>query len=97
MTIAVDWDVKHKNKTKTSLLGKALRTLVESLGWPSDSTCDFEDKPCKLDIKRCKNGILFISLQVGSLFKLFKGPWTVLMKDCHKNCQIKVSKKIMFF
>ena len=44
--------------------------LVESLGLPSDSTCIFQAEPGKLDIKRRKSGILFISLPIDSLFKL---------------------------
>ena len=43
--------------------------LVESRV-PSESTCLLEAKPGKLDIKRHDSDILFISLQVGSLFKL---------------------------
>ena len=41
--------------------------LVESRGMPSDSTCVLEAEPGKLDIKRRKPGILFISLQIGSV------------------------------
>ena len=37
---------------------------------PPDSTCVLKAEPVKLDIKRRLPGILFISLQVGSLFKL---------------------------
>ena len=37
--------------------------------------CILEALPGKLDIKRCEPGILFISLQVGSPFKL-----AILMK-----------------
>ena len=48
----------------SSLQGKALRTLVESRGLWCDSTCVLEAES-KLDIKRRKPGILFISLQVG--------------------------------
>ena len=44
--------------------------LVVSRGLPSDATCILKVKPGKLDIKRQEPGILFISLQVGSLFKL---------------------------
>ena len=44
--------------------------LVESPGLPNDSTCVFEAEPGKLDIKQREHGILFIRLQVGSLFKL---------------------------
>ena len=49
---------------------KASRTLVESRGLQSDSTCILEAEPGKLDIKRLESGILFISLQADSLFKL---------------------------
>ena len=52
------------------LQGKASRTLVESRGLPSDSTCVLETEPGKLDIKRCESGILFISVSIVSLFKL---------------------------
>ena len=38
--------------------------------YPSYSTCVLEAEPGKLDIKRRKPAILFISLSVGSLFKL---------------------------
>ena len=44
--------------------------VVESRGLPSDSIIILEAQPGKLDIKRCEPGILFISLQVVSLFKL---------------------------
>ena len=44
--------------------------LVESRGLTSDSTCVLEAEPGKLDIKRREPGILFISLQVSSFFKL---------------------------
>ena len=54
----------------SSLPGKALRMLVESQGLPSDSTSVLEAEPGILDIKRGEPGILFISLQVVSLFKL---------------------------
>ena len=54
----------------SSLPGKALRMLVELRGLPRDSTCLFEAEPGKLDIKRREPGILFISLPIGSLFKL---------------------------
>ena len=47
----------------SSLPSKALRTLVESRGLPSDSTCVLEAEPGKLDIKRLEPCILFISLQ----------------------------------
>ena len=49
----------------SSLPGKASRTLVESRGLPSDSTCVLEAEPGKLDIKLCELGFLFICLQVG--------------------------------
>ena len=54
----------------SSLPGKTSRTLVESRDFPNDSTCVFEAESGKLYIKRREPGILFISLQVGSLFKL---------------------------
>ena len=54
----------------SSLPGKAERTFVESQGLPSDSTCVLEAEPGKFNIKRCEPGILFISLQLASLFKL---------------------------
>ena len=56
----------------SSLPGKASRTLVEWRGLPSDSTSVLEAKPGKRDtcIKRREPGILFISLQAVSLFKL---------------------------
>ena len=54
----------------SSLSGKASRTLVELRGLPSDSTCILEDEPGKIVIKRRKPDILFICLQVGSLYKL---------------------------
>ena len=54
----------------SSLAGKALRTLVEWLGLARDSTCFLETELSELDIKRHKAGILFISLQVGSLLTL---------------------------
>ena len=43
---------------------------VELRGLLSGSTCVFKAEPGKLDIKIQKPGILFISLQVDSLFKL---------------------------
>ena len=54
----------------SSLPGNVSITLVESRGLMSDSTCVLEAKPGKLDIERHKPGILFISLQVASLYKL---------------------------
>ena len=54
----------------SGLSGKAMRRLVDSRGLPSDSTCVLEGEPGKLDIKRHEPGILFISLQVGSIYKL---------------------------
>ena len=44
--------------------------LVEPRGLPSYSTCVLEAEPGILDFKRRKPGILFISLQADSLFKL---------------------------
>ena len=55
-TRCMSFDIKFK--------GKALRTLVESQGLPSDSTCALRAEPGKLDIKRCQPGILFISLSI---------------------------------
>ena len=54
----------------SSLPGKALRMLVELRGLPSESTRVLDAEPAKLDIKRREPGILYISKQVGSLFKL---------------------------
>ena len=36
----------------------------------ANSTCVLKSEPGKLDIKRRESGILFISLQVGLMFKL---------------------------
>ena len=44
--------------------------LLTSRGLSSDSTCVLEAEPGKLDTKRREPGILSISLQVDSLFKL---------------------------
>ena len=44
--------------------------LLTSGGLPSDSTSVLKAEPGKLDIKRCEPGILFISLQADTLFKL---------------------------
>ena len=44
--------------------------LVESGGLQSDSTCVLQAEPSNLDIKRGESGILFISIQVVSPFKL---------------------------
>ena len=72
-------DVERKPEVKnrymeclliTSVPVKALRMHVESLGLPSDSTCVLKAEPGKLEIKTREPGILFISLQFGSLFKL---------------------------
>ena len=54
----------------SSFPGKASRKPNEMRGLPSYSTCVLEAEPGKLDIKRSKPAILFISLSVGSLFKL---------------------------
>ena len=54
----------------SSLRGKAMRTLVKSRGLPSDSTCILKVEPGKLCIKKREPGIPFISLPVGSPFKL---------------------------
>ena len=57
---------------RVNLPGKALRTLVELRGLPSESTCVLEAEPGELDIQRHSPStcILFISLPIGSLFKL---------------------------
>ena len=52
------------------LISSLLGALVKSQGLPSDSTCILKAEPGKLDIKGQEPGILFISLQVNSLFKL---------------------------
>ena len=52
------------------LPGKVLIAFVELLSKPWDLTCFIEADSGKLDIKRCKLGILFISLPIGSLIKL---------------------------
>ena len=57
-------------QTMQSLPAKALRMLVETRGLPSDSPCVLQAEPGTLDIKRSKPGILIISLQADSLFKL---------------------------
>ena len=44
--------------------------MLTSRGLPSNSTYVLEAEPGKHDIKRREPGILFISLQVDSLFKL---------------------------
>ena len=44
--------------------------VLTSRGLPSYSTSVLEAEPGKLDIKRREPGILFISLQVESIFKL---------------------------
>ena len=56
----------------SSLPGKARlqECLLTSRGLPRDSTCVLKAEPGKFDIKRREPGILFISLQVDSLFKL---------------------------
>ena len=42
----------------SSLPGEAWRTIVQSRGLPSDSTCDLKTEPGKLNIKTCRSGIL---------------------------------------
>ena len=44
--------------------------LDKSQGLLSNSTCILEAKPGKVDIKTREPDILFISLQVGSIYKL---------------------------
>ena len=46
----------------SSLPGMSLKTLLESQGLLSDSTWVLKAEPGRLDIKRHKAGILFISL-----------------------------------
>ena len=51
--------------------------MLTSQGLPSDSTCVLKAEPSKLDIKRCKLGILFISfpsVKVPSSKTCLKGP-----------------------
>ena len=66
---------------------KALRTLVESRGLPSDSTCVLEAEPGER-----KPGILFFSLQADSLFKL-----AVTDKLNSKLSEIDVCRNIFLF
>ena len=54
----------------SNLPGKVTRSLVESGGLPSDSTSALKAQSGKLVIKRHKPGIPFISLPIGSHFKL---------------------------
>ena len=49
----------HGGILLSSLPVSASRTLVESRGWPSNSTCILKVEPGKLDIKSCEPGILF--------------------------------------
>ena len=49
---------------------KFTRQGFENLRLPSDSTCILKVEPGKLDVKRHKPGILFISLPIVSLLKL---------------------------
>ena len=44
--------------------------MLTSRGLPSDSTHILKAEPVKLNIKTLEPGILFISLQADSLFKL---------------------------
>ena len=54
----------------SSLSGKALRMLVDIERLAEQFSKRSHSKPGKLDIKRHKSGILFISLPIVSLFKL---------------------------
>ena len=54
----------------SSLPGKASRMIVESRGLPCVSTYVLKAELGKLIIKTLEPGILFISFQVVSLFKL---------------------------
>ena len=67
----------------SSLPGKALRTLVESRGLPSDSTYVLKAEPGKLDIKRHEPGILFIRLQVIIEFHVDSKSLTTSFKKCY--------------
>ena len=48
----------HRILAESILISR--RTLVELQGLPNDSTCFLIAEPGKLDIKRCKPGILFL-------------------------------------
>ena len=54
----------------SSLPGKALRMLVDIARLAERFNMRSQAEPGKLDIKRRKPGILFISLPIVSLFKL---------------------------
>ena len=54
----------------SSLPGKALRMLVDIARLAERFNMHSQAEPGKLDIKRRKPGILFISLPIVSLFKL---------------------------
>ena len=62
---------------------------MTSGGLPSDLTCVFEAKAGKLDIKSHEPGILFISLQVDSLFKL------AIMTSLSSLCQFNVIDNVI--
>ena len=59
----------HKNLNKCVSRRVSFDIKITRQG-SENACCIIEAKPGKLDIKRCEPGILFISLQVGSLFKL---------------------------
>ena len=57
----------------SSLLGKALRTLVDIARLAERLNKHSQSRAWNLDIKRREPGILFISLPIVSLFKVSKG------------------------
>ena len=74
---------------RSSLAGKALRTLVKSQ--PRNSASVLEAKPGKLGIKRSEPGILFISLSIG--FSLQTGDYDLII-DFHVNSTSSTSFKM---
>ena len=64
--------------------------LVGSLGLLSDSTCVLKAKPGELHVKRREPGILFISLPVGSLFKL-----VIILRRCRFTSQFNVMDDVI--
>ena len=70
------------------LPGEASITLDKLQCLPSNSTCVLKAKIGKLDIRRRDPSNLFISLQVGSVFK--RG----LFRDNRFSCQFNVNQNI---
>ena len=67
----------------SSLPGKAWRTLVDSRGLSSDSTCVLKAEPGKLDIKRREPSILFMIIyQFTHLFTLQTIDFDVIIDFC---------------